>query len=252
MTAAEAKERIYATTRDLGDLGKDQLFGHGLVDAFLALTNGAGFPSTLRVSLYDASTGAKIEVVEAGPDHSFNFSGLTDGNYMVYAGTDDQDDGITGRPGFVWGARGGTPQPAVVAIQGNGIQDGSLTAGIPIEVEPNNSTGLAHSLPIGGYMYGSVGSFGDQDHYRVLVPTQGTYTFETGGATGLCGFGLEVNTRLDLLDALGVVINSNDDLNATDERFCSKIVAQLAPGTYFLRVRASFGGATGNYSIRAY
>jgi hypothetical protein len=101
-------------------------------------------------------------------------------------------------------------------------------------------------------MYGSVGSFGDQDHYRVLVPTQGTYTFETGGATGLCGFGLEVNTRLDLLDALGVVINSNDDLNATDERFCSKIVAQLAPGTYFLRVRASFGGATGNYSIRAY
>jgi hypothetical protein len=170
----------------------------------------------------------------------------------VYAGTDDRNDGITGRPGFLWGARGGTPQPFPVTIQGTGVQDGSLTTGVPIEAEPNNSTALAHPLPIGGYLYGSVGSPGDTDHFRILVLAQGSYTFETGGATGYCGFGLDLNTRIDLMDAAGTVLVSNDDLDFANERFCSKIVSPLAPGTYYLRVRGSSGGATGNYSIRAY
>jgi len=252
MTVAQAKARLFGTARDLGTLGEDNFFGTGLVDAFLALTNGAGFPSTLRVSLYDAVTGAKVEEVAAGSDRSFQFSGLTDGTYLVYAGTDDRDDGITGRPGFVWGARGGSSQPAPVAIQGTGVQDGSLTAGVPMEAEPNNSTALAHPLPIGGYLYGAIGSPGDIDHFRVLVPAPGTFTFETGGATGFCGFGLEVNTRLELLDAQGAVLVTNDDVNSANERYCSKIVTALVPGTYFLRVRGSSGGASGNYSIRAY
>jgi serine protease len=252
MTATQVKARIIGTARDLGTAGEDDFFGAGLVDAFLALTNGAGFPSALRVSLFHATTGAKLGDVEAESDRSFQFSGLADGTYLVYAGTDDRGDGITGRPGFLWGARGGTQQPAPVTIQGTGVQDGSLTAGLPIEAEPNNTLPLAHPLPVGGYMYGAIGSPGDVDHYRVLVPAPGIYTFETGGATGMCGFGLEVNTRLDLLDTLGGVLATNDDVDAAEERYCSTITTSLAPGTYTLRVRAFSTGFTGNYSIRAY
>jgi len=248
MTAAQVHDRLTATANPIGS---ELLFGAGLVDAFRAVTGGAGLPSTLRTMIIDAVSGERLQTQALGADASFRFSGLTDGDYLVYAGEDDRNDGVTGRPGFRWGARGGSANPVPVTISGHGERDGSLLIAFPSEAEPNDLIETANRLPVGGYLYGTITPSSDQDHYRVHVPVAGDYTFETGGVYGLCGFGLEADTILDLMDEDGQVLATNDDIDFEEERLCSRIAIQLTPGVYFLRVGA-WANIGGSYSVRVY
>ncbi len=246
-SAPQLRDGLVGTVSALGD---PQL-GAGLVDALLAVTGGVGFPSSLRVLLLDEATGGVVAEKEAGPASDFRFGGLEDGSYLVYAGGDDRGDGVTGRPGFAWGARGGSALPTPVVIEGHGVRDGDLTIGLPIEAEPNGTPAEANILPVGGYLYGVISPPGDEDHFDVAVPVSGAYHFETSGVHGECGFGFEVDTILDLFDAEGGLVATNDDIDAGAERFCSRIAIELDPGVYTLRVRG-WGASTGTYAVRAY
>ena len=96
---------------------------------------------------------------------------------------------------------------------------------------------------IGGYVHGTIGApASDQDIFRVSIPQSGQYTFETSGWIGACGFALEEDTRLDLTDATGALLATNDDIDAAALKLCSRITALLAPGTYNVAVRGSRGG----------
>jgi len=248
MSALQLREQLLSTSVSLGS---SHLFGAGIANAFMGLTNGQGFPSTLRTILFDAQTGRRLAEQVPQVDQAFRFSGLQSGEYLVYSGLDDRDDGITGRPGFLWGALGGSATPAVIEIVGHGVTNGDHTIGFPVESEPNDMTSQANALPVGGYLYGTFSSPGDQDNYRVRIGEAGVYTFETGGVYGLCGFGLEADTMLDLFDESGTLLASNINIDESAERYCSRITIPLAPGDYVLRAR-SVGGGTGNYSVRVH
>jgi hypothetical protein len=72
--------------------------------------------------------------------------------------------------------------------------------------------------------------------YRVTIVTAGVYTFETSGLVGSCGLGIELDTFLQLSNAAGTAIASNDNFNSPTGRFCSRIQANLQSGIYYVTV----------------
>jgi subtilisin family serine protease len=248
LSANQLRDILLGTALDLGSPGRDDFYGHGMVQALAALTGGQGLPGALSVHLTEEVTGQRVASVAAGSGQSFRFAGLPDGRYQVHAGLDDRGNGITGRPGFLWGAFGGAGSPTSIAIVGHGVRDGSFTIGFPIEKEPNGSNATADDLEVGGYSYGILSPAGDRDIYRVRVPAAGLYTFETHGIFGFCGWGLEVDTIMDVYASGGQLLITQDDFDADRDRFCSRVSLQLQPGVYFVHVRG-FGSATGQYGV---
>jgi len=246
LTAGELRSILTTHALDLGPPGWDSRYGHGLVHAELALTRGAGLPSTLRVHLHDEATGARVASREVGPGNSFRFPGLDDGRYRVYAGGDDGGDGVTGRPGWLWGALGGAVTPVGVEVAGHGVYGASFPLGFPLAAGPAEVLEAAHELVVGGYSYGELETRQQRDLYRVRIGAPGSYRFETGGWFGLCGFGVEADTILELLDHQGFPLAENDDIDEAGWRFCSVIEATLEPGIYHLAVR---GYGPGLYTL---
>ena len=80
--------------------------------------------------------------------------------------------------------------------------------------------------------------------YSVVIPTAGTYGFDTFGSTlSQNSFGDLNDTQLGLFSSTGALITSNDDFSGTT--FLSKFETDLAPGTYYLAASAfstTFGG----------
>jgi tyrosinase len=85
----------------------------------------------------------------------------------------------------------------------------------------------------------SIGQSGENDMYRFVVPTAGSYTIETQGPTDVVMslFGPNSQTALVTEDD-----DSGQDRNA-------RIVSNLTAGTYYVRVRHFNPRSTGNYSI---
>ena len=132
------------------------------------------------------------------------------------------------------------------------------------EIEPNETRTNAGLLIAGGSVVGEMPSGDGFDFYKVLIPTAGTYTFETSGFGGaLCRFALELNTKISLQDAQGTEIDNNDDIDPQEGASlvgnrCSRIRRQLTPGTYFIAVQPSGGTNpqnpaphTGRYRLEA-
>jgi len=248
LSANQLRDLLLGTALDLGTPGRDDLYGHGMVRALAALTGGQGLPGALSVYLTEEATGLRLATVPAGAGDSFRFPGLPDGRYQVHAGLDDRGNGITGRPGFLWGAFGGAGSPTAIAIVGHGVRDASFTVGFPIEKEPNGSNATADDVEVGGYTYATLSPAGDRDIYKVRVPAAGLYTFETHGLFGFCGWGLEVDTIMDVYNSGGQLLITQDDFDPSRDRFCSRVTLELAPGVYFVHVRG-FGSATGQYGV---
>jgi hypothetical protein len=76
------------------------------------------------------------------------------------------------------------------------------------------------------------------------IPIGGSYTFETSGVVGTCGFGLELDTFLSVANAAGTVVGNNNDFPTPTGRFCSRVFgAALTPGIYYVTVTgATFAG----------
>jgi len=73
----------------------------------------------------------------------------------------------------------------------------------------------------------------------VVIPAAGTYTFETSGVLGACGWGIELDTKLDLLESDGTELASNDDSGSAEGPQCSRITVALTRGTYYAVVSGS-------------
>lgn len=247
LSAGQLRDILLQTALDLGSPGKDPLYGHGMVNALAAITGGQGLPADLRVHLTNAESGARMASLTAGSG-SFRFAGLPDGEYRIHAGLDDRRNGITGRPGFLWGALGGSSSPSSITINGHGVRNGSFTIGFPIEQEPNGSASAADELEVGGYSHGMISPANDRDVFRVRVPAAELYIFETHGIHGLCGWGLEVDTVLEVYTSGGQLLASQDDVDPSRDRRCSRVSLQLQAGVYYVHVRG-FGMETGQYGV---
>jgi hypothetical protein len=246
LTAAQLRSRL---TTYAVNIGSANLYGAGLVNAYNSLAQTFGPPGQLYARLYNATTGAMTQTVAVQGGGAYTFSGLVDGTYDVYAGGDENGDKQIGVPdtGFyarAWGAFGGSALPTSVTVSGAGTYPASFAIGLPTEHDPNNTIASANVLMIGGYIYGTIvnpSASVPDDVYRVLIPQAGTYTFETSGWIGACGFALEENTNLGLYDATGTLITSNDDIDAAYYNFCSRVTAVLNPGTYYVGVAGYYG-----------
>jgi hypothetical protein len=79
-----------------------------------------------------------------------------------------------------------------------------------------------------------------RDVYQVQVPVAGTYVFETSGLVGTCGFGMEVDTFLSVVNAAGTSMGTNDNVDiGNTSHFCSRVSVALQPGIYYVTVSVS-------------
>ena len=240
LTASQLRSRLLDYAVDLGAPGRDDFYGAGLLNARNSLTQSLAPPGNLHARLYDAGTGAAIQTILAQFDGSYTFPELPDGDYYVFAGFDEENDQLLGVPGRVWGAFGGSATPTTVTVAGAGSYPAAFTIGLPAELEPNETVG-DNVLPIGGYLFGIVG-LENSDVFQVDVPQSGTYTFETSGWDGACGFALESNTILNLYDSGVNLIAATDDIDAGALNFCSRITMSLTPGIYYVQVGGTVAG----------
>lgn len=247
LTGAQLRARLTTYAVDAGAAGPDNQYGAGIVNARNSLTETLAPPRAGYARLYDAS-GQLLATVAAAADGSYAFTGLGDGSYMVYGGTDENGDGQVGLPGRLWGALGGSATPAAVTVDGAATYPATFAIALPTEIEPNNTPGQANALALAGYVNAAIGSSSDVDVFRVRIPQSGTYTFETSAVNGACGFALEANTVLTLRDAGGAVLATNDDVDATALDYCSRISMTLQPGTFYVTVT---GLSAGRYRLAA-
>jgi hypothetical protein len=240
LTAAAVRSRLTAYA-----LGPASPYGAGLVNAYNSLTQSHG-PATQRFArLYSATTGALAQTVPAQPGGDFTFRQVEDGSYFVYGGTDESEDKQLGTPGRLWGAFGELAAPSAVTVLGAQPVHVSFSIGFPVESEPNNAVGTANHLMIGGYVQGAIMDTLTLDVYRVRIPEPATYTFETSGWVGACGFALEGATAISLFDAAGTPVTSVGFVDGPNFNFCSRLTRTLSPGTYHVAVAGRFGGIFG-------
>jgi subtilisin family serine protease len=241
LTAAQLKSRLLDYAVDIGAAGLDSQFGHGLLNARNSLTQSFAPPRALFAKLFDATTGATLQSAATTADGSYSFAGLGNGSYLVFAGEDEDGDGVIGAPGRRWSGFGGTATPALVTITGAGQYVASFAAGYPLEAEPNDGLAQASHLALGGYLAGFRGT-GNLDVFRVVLPVAGTYTFETSALLGACGFAGEEDTILGLHDSSGALIVQHDDIDFPSNRLCSRITRAMTAGTYYISVSGYSGG----------
>jgi subtilisin family serine protease len=248
MTGAQLRARLQATAVHVGAPGRNDQYGYGLVNAYNAVTNTSGPARSTFVRVVNASTGATAQTVQTAADGSYSVSRLPAGSYLVYAGQDEAGDKLIGVPGRKFGWFGGASGPQTVTIGSGTNAVASISVGTPVETKPHDAIANANKLAMNSYIVGQITATDPPGLYSVLIPAAGTYYFEAAGVLGSCGYGIELNTVLELYDANGAGITSNDNAVFPGSVACSAFSLALNPGTYFVRVRGS-GSSTGQYRV---
>jgi subtilisin family serine protease len=242
LSASELQSRLITHAT-----GQATTYGAGLVNAYNSVTSSHGPASKLYATLYTANDWTLAQTVEADAHGGFNFTGVRDGTYHIYAGTAIGADQPLGSPGTMWGADGGPIHPATVDVLGPAANPVTFSIEFPASYA-NHFLGTAAALPIGGYMQGHIVNPDTLDVFRVHVAQTGTYTFETSGWVGACGVALEEATAIGLFDAAGSLLTFTGFIDPTHFNYCSRLTLNLNPGTYYIGV----AGALGNrYRVQA-
>jgi hypothetical protein len=252
LTPADLRSRLrtYVTPID-----PSEQIGPGIVNARNALTQTLSPARQLYVRAVNATTGATAATV-AAPNGNYTISSLADGTYFVVAGEDEAADGIIGQPGRRFGAFGGLANPTAVAVSSAAGGFAAFTIGRAAELEPNSTAATAGRLVVDGSIQGRLDAADQTDFYQIQIPTSGTYSFETTGFLGaFCGFALELNTVVTVLDQNQAPVATSDDVSRPGRNFCSLVTTTLAPGPYFVQVtRGTFFNVAlhqGRYVLQA-
>jgi subtilisin family serine protease len=235
LTAADLRSRLSTYA-----VGPASNYGAGLVNAYNSLTSRHGPPTQLYARLYAANTGAMSQTVAAGADGHFQFAAVEDGQYFVYAGSDENQDHTIGTPGRWWGAYGGPQNPIRVTAFGGGPSSIGFSIYYP-SVVANHDPTSAGTLVIGGYLQGRIADPNTLDVYLVPIPAVGTYAFETAGWVGACGIALEEATAIGLYDHNGQLLTYTGFIDPQNLNYCSRLTLNLNPGSYFVGVAGAFG-----------
>lgn len=244
LSATELRSRL--TTYAVGPATQ---YGVGLVNAYNSLTQTHGPPTQLYALLYSGVTGEFLQRVAAQADGSFAFQSVEDGLYFLYGATDESSDQQLGVPGRLWGALGGAATPSAITVLSAVPYPASFTIGFPAQIQPNHTLTTANGLAIGGYARGILADTLQLDVYRVKIPRSGTYTFETSGWVGSCGWALEEATAILLIDTGGNLITFTDFIDPSHFNYCSRLTRALNAGTYYVGVAGAFNGL--QYQLQA-
>jgi hypothetical protein len=152
---------------------------------------------------------------------------------------------------------GGAGWDAFIPDAGGPAADGGVPGPIS-EVEPNNDRATANPMPyqIVNRVAASLSPAGDHDYFRVDIAPGDTLSLHAQTYTNPSNMTCTppVDTVLDLLDANGNVLATNDD--AVSMIGCSRIdpgthpgAANLPAGTYYVRARHFATNGTGSYYV---
>jgi len=240
--------------------GPDIFYGAGIVNARNSLTQRLEPPAQVYVHLYDATTGVLVASQQAQAGGSFTFNSVPAGSYFVFAGEDENGDGLVGIPGRRWSAYGGAGSPTPVVVNAGTGGTAFFGLGYPAEAEPNDTRAAASRLEVDGWIDGTIAGADLADIYRVDISTAGQYTFETSGWNGaFCAFALDLNTIVSVTDAGGTSLGSNDDILFQTPaplvgNRCSRVTLTLSPGTYYATITAgqslNVGAHQGRYRLQ--
>jgi hypothetical protein len=242
LTATQLRTRIENFANRGSGLSRSDVFGWGIVNAYSALMQQNGPTRSTIVRLIDATTGIAGRTAPVDANGNFVFTKVQTGTYFLQAGDDEGGDGQIGVVGrrFTWA--GGFGKPTVFNVNGNS-SSAAIVLGTPLEVEPNDDVAHANLLSVGSYVVGSITTPDATDVYSVTIPTAGTYTFETSGLVGSCGFGIELDTFMSVTTSAGASVGTSDNQGSRISPtgpFCSRVQASLQPGIYYVRVTGSF------------
>ena len=247
LTPADLRTRLitYATPLDAAEG-----IGTGVLNARNSLTQTMEPPHQILVRAINLVSGAVAASVSAtGSD--FTIPALPDGSYYVLAGQDDDADGQAGLPGRRFGAFGGISSPTGVPVSTTAGGLANVTMGFPVEEEPNDAAAQASQLVVDGAVQGSLSSVDLVDFYQVVIPSAGTYTFETTGLNGaFCGWALDLDTVMDLMDQGQSILANSVDIDEPGFNYCSRVSQALTPGTYYVRISRDVG-SVGPYLLQA-
>ncbi|MBL0172869.1 MAG: S8 family serine peptidase [Gemmatimonadaceae bacterium] len=246
LTVTQLRQRLLDYAVDIGAAGRDDFFGVGLLNARNVLTSSLGPPRSLFVRLMNATTGAIVRTLTAGAGGAYEFGGLPDGSYWVFAGHDESGDGLTGLPWRAWGALGTAASPTSVVVDGAGVHTATFSVSTGFELEPNGTAEQANELVVDGYMNGDLTALNDADYYRLRIAQPGTYTVQVTGQVGACRYALEADPVVTITTALGAAVASSDDIDPAGNDYCARVSRTFTPGDYLVRIGAS---QTGRYVV---
>ena len=250
MTNAQLRARLQNTAVHMGSPGRDDRFGYGLVNAYNAVNNLTERTRATYVHVLSGTTGDTIRRLSPAADGSFSAPRVAPGSYWVVAGQDEGGDGRIGVPGRRFGWFGGPTGPALIDLAPGASAAVAIHAGMPTESKPNSTSATANRIVVNGYVTGQLNATYREAWFVVVIPRTQEYTFETNGVIGSCGYGIELDTAIDLVDANGVVLATNDDAAFPGSRFCSRVVRAMVPGAYYVRVRPGPATAIGQYALQ--
>ncbi|APR80178.1 Multiple EGF-like-domain protein 3 precursor [Minicystis rosea] len=130
------------------------------------------------------------------------------------------------------------------------------------EVEPNNSCATAtgaFALPPNKLMSGSIATAGDQDFYAITLTNYTDLRVETFDETGPGNCATGHDSEVQAYNASCTALGAADD-DGSDFGLCSLLdptnssqtfMKHLAPGTYYILVKAHSSTATFNYTVMA-
>lgn len=244
-TPEQIRQRLYQGAVDLGPPGRDDVYGHGLVNAYRSVTGTSGPVRRINLRLMDTA-GAVVRDQAPDPSGRFAFTRLMPGTYRLLALTDEEGDGAFGVPIRPYGAT------AVLRVAGTQPLQADLVLGYAEESEPNNQQAEADYIMLDTWIRGTLGPGDPLDIYVFDIPAVGTYTMETSGQDGACGYARDARTSLRLLSSTGTLVKSNTATAWPDAsypgQYCSLIRSELQPGRYFLEVTAA-SGVNGQYRL---
>jgi hypothetical protein len=230
LTPAALANRLTEYAVDAGPVGQDGVYGAGIVNAYNSLMQTHGSTHALFAILYDYNTGIRVDAQALDASGDYRFVGVPNGEFYVFAGADENGDGLVGLPGRPWSAYGSR----TLVSGANNYFGGNVSLEYPVGAP----------LVVDGYVMGRFDQFSGAFSYHLQIPTIGTYTFETSAIDGTCGLAIESDTQL-LLGQGFTVLGSNDDVSPTNR--CSRITIALTPGTYQVVV----SGTSGRFRLQA-
>ncbi|MCB1230902.1 MAG: pre-peptidase C-terminal domain-containing protein [Verrucomicrobiae bacterium] len=130
------------------------------------------------------------------------------------------------------------PGTYYVEVSGEGGATGAYQLSISIQGDDHGGDiSTATNVSVPGSKAGNLEAGGDEDFFRLVITKSGTLTVNTTGTTDTYGY---------LLNSSGGILASDDD-SATVPNF--RIVRQVPPGTYYVRVRGYDSLVTGAYTL---
>ncbi len=241
LTASELRLRLTQFAAPVFGPQRSDLYGAGYLNAFNSLARVRTRGERTQLRLVSATSGDTVRTAIVTPGQPFSLSRVTDGRYWIVAAQDQDADGIFGGAGKRVGAAGRTSAPTEIVVANQTGGTANVLLSYNVETEPNDNIATANRLFVNSTVSARFDQPDPRDVYMVQIPKAGSYVFETSPVNGVCGFGLELDTALSLLDATSVVLGTNDDISASTGNFCSRITQTLQPGTVYVQVTNSPG-----------